>query len=255
MPRTALVTGATSGIGRALCLELASRGAHVALAARREGELERAVHDIESRGGRALPLVLDVTDAAAVEDAVKRADRELGSLDLVVANAGDGTTGHASTLRWEDVARVIDVNMKGAMATLVAAIPVMLAQQGGHLVGVSSLAGRRGLPQSGAYGASKAALSTFLDQGHRCAPRLRRDPDDGRHRSPHAAPVAARSRRARHRRSPRARPGGHRLPLAAGDAHRPLAPPAGVDLRPRHARRTRVTRARLVQLVARDESL
>ena len=163
MPRTALVTGATSGIGRALCLELASRGAHVALAARREGELERAVHEIEARGGRALPLVLDVTDAAAVEDAVKRADRELGSLDLVVANAGDGTTGHASTLRWEDVARVVDVNVKGAMATLVAAIPVMLAQQGGHLVGVSSLAGRRGLPQSGAYGASKAALSTFLE--------------------------------------------------------------------------------------------
>ena len=163
MPRTALVTGATSGIGRALCLELASRGVHVALAARREGELERAVHEIEARGGRALPRMVDVSDAAAVEDAVKRADRELGSLDLVVANAGDGTTGHASTLRWEDVARVVDVNVKGAMATLVAAIPVMLAQQGGHLVGVSSLAGRRGLPQSGAYGASKAALSTFLE--------------------------------------------------------------------------------------------
>src|SRR5262249_19371720 len=66
-------------------------------------------------------------------------------------------------LEWNDVARVIDVNIRGAFGTLVAAIPIMVAQQSGHLVGISSLAGRRGLPKTSAYSASKAALSTFLE--------------------------------------------------------------------------------------------
>jgi short-subunit dehydrogenase len=82
---------------------------------------------------------------------------------MVIANAGIGATGHASTLRWEDVAQVLDVNVRGAIATLLAAVPIMLAAQRGHLVGISSLAGRRGLPQAAAYSASKAALSTFLE--------------------------------------------------------------------------------------------
>src|SRR4051794_18447923 len=157
-PRTVFITGASSGIGRALALEYASRGAFVAVAARRRGELDALVHEIEERGGRAIAYPVDVVDADAIRDAVKKADVDLGSLDMVIANAGVGILGHASRLRWEDVTRVIDVNLRGAMATLLAAVPIMLAQQRGHLVGVTSLAGRRGLPESGAYGASKAAL-------------------------------------------------------------------------------------------------
>jgi short-subunit dehydrogenase len=82
---------------------------------------------------------------------------------MVVANAGVGHYGHAGTLQWDDVARVLDVNVRGAMATLTAAIPIFLAHQRGHLVGVTSLAGRRGLPSSGPYSASKAAVSIFLE--------------------------------------------------------------------------------------------
>jgi NADP-dependent 3-hydroxy acid dehydrogenase YdfG len=162
-PRTAYITGASSGIGRALALELAGRGVHVALAARRAAELDALVAQIGERGGRALAITVDVADPDAAMEAVRKADRELGPLEMVIANAGVGHAGHASTLHWDDVSRILDVNVRGAMATLCAAIPIFLAHKAGHLVGVTSLAGRRGLPGAGAYGASKAALSMFLE--------------------------------------------------------------------------------------------
>jgi short-subunit dehydrogenase len=160
---TVLITGASSGIGRALALEYAGRGAHLALCARRAAELESLAVEVRALGGEALCLPVDVCDAAAIAEAVRRADRELGSLDRVIANAGRGDTRLSTRLTWEQVATVIDVNIRGAMATLVAAIPIFLAQQRGHLVGISSLSGSRGLPLSAAYSASKAALSTFLE--------------------------------------------------------------------------------------------
>ena len=162
-PRSILITGASSGIGRALALEYARGGASVALSARRADELEAAAADVRAAGGRALVLPLDVTDAEAVGDAVRRADRDLGGLEMVVANAGRGDWRHGSQLRWEDVQAVLDVNVRGAMATLLAAVPAFLARQGGHLVAVTSLAGRRGLPMSAAYSASKAAMTVFLE--------------------------------------------------------------------------------------------
>jgi NADP-dependent 3-hydroxy acid dehydrogenase YdfG len=162
-PRTVFITGASSGIGRALALEYASRGISLALAARRAEELEHVAEEVRARGGSALCLPLDVTDIDAVRAAVTRADAELGSLDMVIANAGIGTTRHSSRLEWSDVDEVIDVNVRGAMATLVVSIPIMIAHQRGHLVGISSLAGRRGFPGSAAYSASKAALTRFLE--------------------------------------------------------------------------------------------
>jgi NADP-dependent 3-hydroxy acid dehydrogenase YdfG len=162
-PRTVVITGASSGIGEALAVEYGSRGAHVALLARREDELARVQAVVEERGGRATAIPVDVADPDSVFAAVKRAEAALGGLDMVIANAGVGSNGHASRLQWEDVARTVDVNVRGALATLLAAVPIMLAQQRGHLVGVSSLAGKNGLPESGAYSASKAALSTFLE--------------------------------------------------------------------------------------------
>lgn len=161
--KTAFITGASSGIGRALAVELGAKGAHVAIAARREGELEAVAEEIRSRGGRALPIVLDVARVEDVEEAVARADRELGSLDLVVANAGISRPIAAPLLSSKSVVDLLDINVRGAITTLTSAIPVMVSQQKGHLVGVTSLAGRRGLPGYGAYSASKAALSTFLE--------------------------------------------------------------------------------------------
>jgi NAD(P)-dependent dehydrogenase (short-subunit alcohol dehydrogenase family) len=162
-PHSILITGASSGIGRALALEYARGGAAVAVCARRAPELDSLSTEIRALGGRALAIPLDVRDTDAMSDAVRRADAELGNLEMVIANAGIGSTQHASRLDWNAVAAVLDVNVRGAFATLVAAIPLFLAHRRGHLVGVSSLAGRRALPRSAAYSASKSALSTFLE--------------------------------------------------------------------------------------------
>lgn len=158
-----VITGASSGIGRQLAIEYASRGAHVMAVARREPELASLCKQIEGAGGRASFLVCDVSDAQAAHDAVKTAEAKLGSLDMVIANAGIGGAIHASRMDLAEVLRTIDVNVRGATATLIAAIPIMLAQKHGHLVGVTSLAGRRALPSGATYSASKAALSTFLE--------------------------------------------------------------------------------------------
>lgn len=162
-PGTLLITGASSGIGRALAFEYAKGGARVALAARRADELEITLEGVRRRGGSGICIPLDVTDATAVREAVERADRDLAGLDMVVANAGFGALQHASRTQWSDIGPMIRTNVDGAMATLLAAVPIMMARSAGHLVGISSLAGRRALPESAAYCASKAALAVFLE--------------------------------------------------------------------------------------------
>jgi short-subunit dehydrogenase len=162
-PSTVLITGASSGIGRSLAIEYARRGAHVVVTARREPELVSLCKQIRETGGRADHLVCDVADPVAAYGVAKRGEEILGSLDMIVANAGVGASAHATRLKLEDVIRTIDVNVRGAMATLIGAIPIMLGQKQGHLVGVSSLAGRRALPGSADYSASKAALSVFIE--------------------------------------------------------------------------------------------
>ena len=162
-PKTVYITGASSGIGHALALECARRGAEVTVSARRLPELERLVQTITERGGKAHAIQVDVADAEAAREAVAEAARRMGKLDMVIANAGIGNPGHITTMQWAEIERVLAVNVKGALSTLFAAMPIMLRQGGGHLVGVSSLAGRRGLPNSGAYSASKAAVTAFLD--------------------------------------------------------------------------------------------
>jgi short-subunit dehydrogenase len=161
--RTALVTGASSGIGEALCRLLARHGIHVALVARRESALQVVADAIAAEGGRALVVPADVSDPQAVGEAVHRAERELGGLDLVVANAGVAVTRWSGKLTWSDCAEQIGVNVVGATATLVSAIPGMLERGRGHLVGVSSLAAYRGLPKLAVYSASKAYLSALLE--------------------------------------------------------------------------------------------
>jgi short-subunit dehydrogenase len=163
MFRTALVTGASSGIGAALARRLAAVGAEVALVARREDRLVALRDELVAAGGRARIYPADVAVPEAAVAAVRRADDELGGLDLVVANAGVGRSRWAGKLAWEDLAPTLAVNVAGAAATLVAVLPRMVERRRGHLAGVSSLAGYRGMPRSAAYSASKAFLSTFLE--------------------------------------------------------------------------------------------
>lgn len=158
--QTALITGGSTGIGLALARRLVSRGTRVAICGRRKDVLDHAVLEL---GGGTVALVADCADPARAASVVDEAKERLGSLDLVIANAGVGRNRHASRLLPEDVLFVFRLNVLGACATLTAAIPHMLAQNRGHLVGISSIAGYRGLPTSAAYSASKAALSTFLE--------------------------------------------------------------------------------------------
>jgi short-subunit dehydrogenase len=159
---TALITGASSGIGRCLSLALAAQGAHVVVAARRKPELDALVAEIRAGGGQAEAMVLDVSDADATHDAVRALDERL-PLDLVIANAGVGGGTPSKRTTWPEVRRILDVNMQGAVATLMGALPGMVARDRGHLVGVASVAGFRGLPKFSAYSASKAALISFLE--------------------------------------------------------------------------------------------
>ncbi len=161
--RTALVTGASSGLGRGLALSLARKGCELVLVARREALLQELAGEVEAAGGCAHVRPLDCGDAEAVVQCVREADAELGGLELVVANAGIGRARPASKLEPEEVVDVLRVNTLGACATLIAAVQPMLARGGGTLVAMSSQASRRGLPAAGSYSASKAALSTFCE--------------------------------------------------------------------------------------------
>lgn len=161
--RTAFITGASSGIGRALALRLAAGGVEVALAARRAEMLSNLAAEISASGGKARVYPFDVGDPEATVAALTRADQEMGGLDLVVANAGVGTQRWAGKLTWQDVKPTLAVNVTGAAATLTALLPRMVERKRGHLVGVSSLAQYRALPQAATYSASKAFLSTFLE--------------------------------------------------------------------------------------------
>lgn len=161
--RAAFISGASSGLGHAIARALAAQGTRVVLAARRREQLEQLRDDIVGAGGGADVCVLDVANAAAVTAAVQQWDERSGGFDLVIANAGVGGTGPAHELRWSTVEKMLRVNVDGALATLVAAIPGMTSRGVGTLAAVTSLAGLRGLPASATYSASKAAVSTFLE--------------------------------------------------------------------------------------------
>jgi short-subunit dehydrogenase len=161
--KVVLVTGASSGIGRGLATELARRGALVGLLARREDLLRQIVKELEAAGGRALALPADVTDPNVVRQAVDELSTRFGPVDVLFANAGVGATTHAAELRAEQVAGLIDVNVKGVVNSVTAVIGDMVKRGRGQLVAISSLAAYRGLPKSAAYCSSKAAVSAFFE--------------------------------------------------------------------------------------------
>jgi len=161
--KVVLITGASSGIGRALAVELGRRGASLGLLARRAETLHEIAKDVEGARGHALALPADVKDANAVRAAAERLREKFGRIDVMIANAGIVPTTHALELRADDVAEVMEVNVVGAVNSLTAVLPEMVEQGSGQVVAISSLAAYRGLPKSGAYCASKAALSAFFE--------------------------------------------------------------------------------------------
>ena len=161
--KVVLITGASSGIGRALALELGRRGARLGLTARREEELLRVAEEVGRAGGEALALPADVRNAEAMKEAAARVREKWGRVDVLVANAGMSTTTAGTRLDAGEAGDVISINVLGVVNSVAAVLPDMLERKSGHLVAISSLASYRGMPKSGAYSASKAAVSTFFE--------------------------------------------------------------------------------------------
>ncbi len=160
--RVALVTGASSGIGRELARQLALAGARVGLVARRTAELESLSALIREAGGTAAVAPADVSRQDQVETAVARVREAFGPIDVVIANAGVGMPTLLDPVNVADVEAMLRVNFLGVVYAFAAVLPDMLRRRSGRLAAVSSLGGRLALPGESGYCASKAAVNVYL---------------------------------------------------------------------------------------------
>jgi short-subunit dehydrogenase len=161
--KVAVVTGASSGIGRAVALDLASRGTTVVVVARRLEPLEQVADIARRTAPNSRAASADVADRDAIEGVIRDTLEREGRIDVLVNNAGIPMRKHATRLSVEDVTRVMEINFYGSVYATLAALPSMLERKRGHIVNVSSVAGRIGSPREAAYSASKYAMSGFTD--------------------------------------------------------------------------------------------
>ncbi|GLK57595.1 NAD(P)-dependent dehydrogenase (short-subunit alcohol dehydrogenase family) [Methylopila capsulata] len=159
----AWVTGASSGIGRAVALELARSGVVVAATARREDELASLAAEAAGFGGRVAAYPGDLSDPESLTPLAARIAAELGTIDLAVLNAGLFIPVRAVPFDADAFYKTCDVNLKGTVGCLAAVLPAMTARRGGKIVLVASVTGYAGLPSSAAYGATKAALNNLAE--------------------------------------------------------------------------------------------
>ena len=157
MSRVIAITGASAGIGRATALRLARDGASVAICARRRDKLDEVAAEITSAGGTALPIVADVTSEADMAMFVAKTVERFGRLDVMMCNAGFGVYGAIDDIASDQMKKLMDVNYFGTYYAARAALPVFRRQERGHIIIVSSIAGKRGVPFMGAYSATKFA--------------------------------------------------------------------------------------------------
>jgi short-subunit dehydrogenase len=151
------ITGASAGIGHATAVRLAREGAALAICARRHDRLEETARDIERAGGQALVVTGDVTREADMDALVSRATARFGRLDVMMCNAGFGVYGAIDQIDPSQMQRLLEVNYMGTYLAVRAALPVFRRQGRGHLIIVSSIVGKRGMPYMGAYAATKFA--------------------------------------------------------------------------------------------------
>jgi NADP-dependent 3-hydroxy acid dehydrogenase YdfG len=161
--RVAAITGASSGIGEATAVALAEAGAAVALGARRVDRIQALAERIGSDGGQAIAVEVDVTEERAAKDFVSAAHERLGGLDVLVNNAGVmllGPVGGADTEHWR---RMVDVNLLGLLYCTHAALPLMIDGGGGHIVNLSSVAGRHARAGAAVYNMTKFGVTAFSE--------------------------------------------------------------------------------------------
>ena len=161
--KVALVTGASSGIGAATAVALAAAGATVAISARRKDRLDELVARIAAAGGKALALPGDMAVEADAIAAVEDTARRLGRIDILINSAGIMQAGGIEGADLDEYRKVIDINLLATVYTCKAAIPHMLAHGVGDIINISSLAGRKGGPETNAYSASKHAVNAMTN--------------------------------------------------------------------------------------------
>jgi NADP-dependent 3-hydroxy acid dehydrogenase YdfG len=156
--KVVVITGASSGLGEATARLLAENGAVVVLGARREDRIQTLANEITSQGGKALAIVTDVTQHEQVKKLVDAAVEKYGRIDVMINNAGLMPLSPLERLKIDDWNQVIDVNIKGVLYGIAAALPYMKQQKSGHFINVSSVAGHKVRPGGAVYSATKHAV-------------------------------------------------------------------------------------------------
>lgn len=158
-----IITGASSGIGRATAKLLAAKGALVSLAARRVDKLESLVKEIEDAGGVAKAYATDVSKKADVDALVAATFKDFGKIDVLFNNAGIMPVSFLENLHYEEWEQMIDINIKGVLYGIGAVLPHFKAQKSGHFINVSSVAGHYVAPSSAVYSATKFAVRAISE--------------------------------------------------------------------------------------------
>ena len=161
--KTAIITGASSGIGEATAHVLSEEGMNLVLAARREDRLNELKEKIESNGGKAIVVKTDVTERDQVDNMAQKAKDKFGSIDILINNAGLMPLSLMKNLHVDEWDQMIDVNLKGVLYCIAAVLPTMRDQQNGHIVNISSVAGRKVMPGSAVYSATKFGVRAISE--------------------------------------------------------------------------------------------
>jgi 3-oxoacyl-[acyl-carrier protein] reductase len=156
--RTALVTGASRGIGKACALALAKSGYRVAVAARSLDNLQDTESQVKDGGGEAYAVAIDVSDSSAIKAGFEKAAREFGRIDILINNAGITKDGLAVRMKEQDWQTVLQTNLSGAFFAIQQVLPAMMRERWGRVVNISSVVGEMGNPGQANYVASKAGL-------------------------------------------------------------------------------------------------
>ena len=161
--KVAVITGASAGIGAATASLMAAAGARVVLGGRREDRLHAVQDDIAAHDGEALAVRCDVTARSDCEGLMQAVIERWGRVDILVNNAGIMPLSFVKNLRVDEWERMIDVNIKGVLFCTAAVLPHLLGQESGHIVNISSIAGKRVIPAGSVYCATKFAVNAFSD--------------------------------------------------------------------------------------------
>jgi NADP-dependent 3-hydroxy acid dehydrogenase YdfG len=161
--KVVVITGASSGLGEATARTLSAQGATVVLGARREDRIEALARQLIASGGKAIAVTTDVTDRAQVKNLVDTAVREYGRVDVMINNAGVMPQAPLERLKIDEWERTIDVNLKGVLYGIAAALPHMQLQKSGHFINVSSMAGHKVGPGFAVYAATKFGVRPLTE--------------------------------------------------------------------------------------------